>query len=86
MDNALHDKLAKQVEEPCEGLRHHLWLTTEHGHDICEQCKRTRPTIKSMNKQTKDARAAFEAWKRMPGQNVTPGEAWFAAVKWARQP
>jgi hypothetical protein len=41
---------------------------------------------KPVDEQAKDARAAFEAWKRMPGQNVTPGEAWFAAVKWARQP
>ena len=24
--------------------RDHIWQTTEHGHDICVDCKTTRPT------------------------------------------
>ena len=26
--------------------RKHIWLTTEHGHDICLNCKLTQPTPK----------------------------------------
>lgn len=40
----------------------HLWETTEHGHDICVECKITRPTPMKIYMVTEHNSNGVDAW------------------------